>query len=225
VSIQVVLAFLRANQHQLLKSLLKVIEPNKMGLYKLGTLTSLVPESLSNKTALTYNNMPKRGKPLQGMDALDSSPGMKGRGGTRLEHGMTMREIAGTVVQMNNMRRGTIIDRELLPKSAYDNVIIEARFDTVFPHLIQMNRMDLVEPLLEYFGEKHINHLNLFIGFSQEELAMSHYRKFGWELNEGQIVMLFERRMWKFLCNITDDSQKMLFFNDSTFSAIAETLQ
>jgi len=225
VSIQVVLAFLRANQHQFLKSLLKVVEPNKMGLYQLSTLTSLVPESLSNKTALTYNNMPKRGKPLQGMDALDSSPALKGRGGTRLEHGMTMREIAGTAVQMNNMRRGTIIDRELLPKSAYDNVIIEARFDTVFPHLIQMNRMDLVEPLLEYFGEKHINHLNLFIGFSQEELAMSHYKKFGWELTEGQIIMLFERRMWRFLCNITDDTQKMLFFSDQTFTAIAETLQ
>jgi len=185
------------------RSLLKVVEPNKMGLLQLGTLTSLVPESLSKKTALTFNNMPKRGRPLQGMDDMDS-PTLKKGGGTRLEHGMTMRDIAGTAVQMTNMRRGTIIDRDLLPKSAYDNVIIEARFDTVFPHLIQMNRMDLVEPLLEYFGEKHINHLNLFIGFSQEELAMSHYKKFGWELTEGQIIMLFERRMWRFLWYLID---------------------
>jgi len=108
---------------------------------------------------------------MKGMDVDDGSDKKKKK--TRLEHGMTLREVAGTVAQMTaTLRRPTIIDREFLPKSAYDNVIIEARFDTVFPHLIQMNRMDLVEPLLDYFGEKHINHLNLFIGFGQEELAM-----------------------------------------------------
>ncbi|RZK02305.1 MAG: hypothetical protein EOO43_23455, partial [Flavobacterium sp.] len=68
---------------------MKVVEPNKMGLFQLGTLTSLVPDSLSNKTALTFNNMPKRGRPLQGMDEMDSTVGLKGRTGTRLEHGQT----------------------------------------------------------------------------------------------------------------------------------------
>lgn len=144
-----------------------------MSLYNVGTLTSLLPDHLSNKAALTSNNIPKRGKSMKGMDRPDEnvSPRGKKKGGRGLEYGMTMREVAGTVAQFA-MRRPTIVDRELLPKSAYDNVIIEARFDTVFPYLIQMNRMNLVEPLIEYFGEKHINHLNLFIGFGQEELAM-----------------------------------------------------
>jgi len=152
---------------------LKVVEPNKSPLFHLGTLTSLIPENLNIKTSLTSNNIPKRGKSIKGVDYVEDGSPRRKRGKTRLEHGMTLREVAGTVAQMTaTLRKPTIIDREFLPKSAYDNVIIEARFDTVFPHLIQMGRMDLVEPLLDYFGEKHINHLNLFIGFGQEELAM-----------------------------------------------------
>ena len=132
----------------------------------------MLPDNLSNKAALTANNMPKRGN-SQGLDTVDpNTDRRKRRGRTKIENGMTVREMAGTVVQMANLRRPTIIDRELLPRSEYDNVIIEARFDTVFPHLINDKRIELVEPLIDYFGEKHINHLNLFIGFGQEELAM-----------------------------------------------------
>jgi hypothetical protein len=154
------------------RSLLKVVESTNAQMYPVGAMASMIPENLSSKAALTANNMPKRGKTMKGVDYLDENSDRRKRGKSRIESGMTIREMAGTLVQMATLRRPTIIDRDLLPRSAYDNVIIEARFDTVFPHLVQMKRMDLVEPLIDYFGEKHINHLNLFIGFGQEELAM-----------------------------------------------------
>eukprot|EP00330_Aristerostoma_sp_ATCC50986_P008265 CAMPEP_0114594114 /NCGR_PEP_ID=MMETSP0125-20121206/15742_1 /TAXON_ID=485358 ORGANISM="Aristerostoma sp., Strain ATCC 50986" /NCGR_SAMPLE_ID=MMETSP0125 /ASSEMBLY_ACC=CAM_ASM_000245 /LENGTH=44 /DNA_ID= /DNA_START= /DNA_END= /DNA_ORIENTATION= len=42
------------------------------------------------------------------------------------------------------------------PKSAYDNVQIEARFEAVLPHLITLERLDLVDDLISYFGEKNV---------------------------------------------------------------------
>jgi hypothetical protein len=57
-------------------------------------------------------------------------------------------------------------------KSAYLNVVIEARFDTIFPHLIELNKLDLTDHLIDVFGEKHLNHLGLFLAHGVEEHAM-----------------------------------------------------
>jgi hypothetical protein len=57
-------------------------------------------------------------------------------------------------------------------KSAYVNVVIEARFDTIFPHLIELNKLDLTDHLIDVFGEKHLNHLGLFLAHGVEEHAM-----------------------------------------------------
>jgi hypothetical protein len=57
-------------------------------------------------------------------------------------------------------------------KSAYSNVVIEARFDTIFPHLIELNKLDFVDYLIDVFGEKHINHLGIFLAYGVEDAAM-----------------------------------------------------
>lgn len=64
------------------------------------------------------------------------------------------------------------LNREAPPKSAYGNVVIEARFENILPYLAQLDKLDIVETLVDAFGERHINHMNLFIMHGQEKLAL-----------------------------------------------------
>ena len=59
-----------------------------------------------------------------------------------------------------------------LPRSAYDNVVIEAKFENVFPFLINPDKLEIVDNLIECFGVKNINHLSLFLLHNQEKLAL-----------------------------------------------------
>jgi hypothetical protein len=64
------------------------------------------------------------------------------------------------------------LNREPPPKSAYGNVVIEARFENILPYLAQLDKLEIVETLVDAFGERHINHMNLFIMHGQEKLAL-----------------------------------------------------
>ena len=59
-----------------------------------------------------------------------------------------------------------------LPRSAYSNVVIEAKFESVFPSLIKPDKLEIVDNLIECFGVKHINHLSLFLLHNQEKFAL-----------------------------------------------------
>ena len=64
------------------------------------------------------------------------------------------------------------VKRGVPAKSAYVNVTIDCKFENILPYLIQLNKTDIIESLIDSFGENKVNHLNLLIMHQQETAAL-----------------------------------------------------
>ena len=154
VNVQVVIAFVKSNLINLLKPLLKIVESSK---------TNYQEKSLIEKNSnLTGNAIKKAGniEPEEAFIMRDKSHQKKTMLGS------------GDLTHLKTKFESKKSQNDHLPKSAYDNVIIEARIETLIPALNEINRLDALDALIDVFGEKHINHLSLLLAYGLEEQAM-----------------------------------------------------
>lgn len=57
-------------------------------------------------------------------------------------------------------------------KSAYNNVTIECKFENILPYMIQYEKLDVIDVVIDAFGENKVNHLTLLILHTQEAAAL-----------------------------------------------------
>ncbi len=64
------------------------------------------------------------------------------------------------------------VNRALPAKSGHANVTIDCRFENILPYLVQLKKLDIIDSLIDSFGETKVNHLNLLILHNQEAAAL-----------------------------------------------------
>ena len=57
-------------------------------------------------------------------------------------------------------------------KSAHNNVTIECKFENILPYMIQYEKLDVIDIVIDAFGENKVNHLTLLILHTQEAAAL-----------------------------------------------------
>jgi hypothetical protein len=145
----------------MLKPLLKVVESTKVATIATGKVASEKNNDLTgNAVKKTGSNEP------DGAFIMEEKDQKLKEKKTALQTGETMH------MKGKEDKRKVGATGDQLPRSAYDNVIIEAKIESLIPQLVELDKIDLLDALIDVFGEKHSNHLSLLLAYGLEEQAM-----------------------------------------------------
>lgn len=61
---------------------------------------------------------------------------------------------------------------DMMPRSSEERIIIKVKFEIIFPYLIDLKKVDLIDTFIDIFQVKNKNLLHIFVSYGLEEYAL-----------------------------------------------------
>ena len=151
--------------------MLKITDRNSKSSIKV--LSGMLPDSMKNKKDKTVLHPLKIRKTLLDMAKMNLDDNPKKKSNQKRSFLSPFKSSdKPKKPSFRPPKKSFFISRSSPQRSADSKIVIEVRFENIFPYLIQLGKVDIADVLIDAFNEKNVNHLNLFLMHGQEKAAL-----------------------------------------------------